>query len=116
MQIDMNLATVEWLETWIAENTVKWPSARYISLDVNTAQRMYLRENVDVYIQNIQINSSSVILHMSTVDKADLALLMDLEFILPEGTVGFYNIASVSYNEPFCEDPSTRLEVKFQND
>lgn len=117
MQIDMKLATVEWLEAWLAkmaENSATAFYARNCQLDLPTAQFRYIAEQLEIYIPRAVVQSDRVVIYTSSLDGRSTRDLIGTEFILEKGTATLYDISADSYYEPYDHEPSLRLEITFK--
>ena len=117
MQIDMKLATVEWLEAWLAKMAEKSTTAFYArngQIDLPTAQFRYIAEQLEIYIPRIVVQSDRVVLYTSSLDGQSTRDLIGTEFILEKGIATLYDISADSYYEAYDHEPSLRLEITFK--
>jgi hypothetical protein len=116
VKIDMAQATTEWLTNWVAEKA-KNPKMSYVSrntvINEAEAQRQYLQDKLELYVQNARLAPNSVVLYVSDLDRDTTRQLMNLEIQLADGVAVLDFIDIDTYHEAYCEEPSTRLEITF---
>lgn len=116
MKIDMSKATTAWLEAFKAKKLASPQGSFYNRIEITQveAYRQFIREKLDIYFSDFRISDREVTLYMSDVYRDNLKALMRVKFILAGGTAVIDEIDADSYHEPYCEEPSVRLEITFR--
>lgn len=116
MKIDMSKATVDWLEAWKAKKLASPQGSFYNRIELTSveAYRQFIMDKLDVYFSDFQVSDREVTLYMSDIYRNSIKALMRTEFILKDGTAVLDEIDAESYYEPYCDDPSVRLEITFR--
>jgi hypothetical protein len=117
MQIDMKLATIEWLDAWLARMAEN-PATLYFSertpRDIATAQFRYVSETLDFYISGVKVSERSLVIFTGNLNGEAIRQLVNIEFLLEGGTAVIDYIDSEAYYEPYDREPSSRLEITFR--
>jgi hypothetical protein len=115
MKINMAKATVEWLAKWTEEQAKKPNGSMYLRRPQTQAeaQKRYLSERLELYIQTSSVGTSQVTFTVSTLNREDMKKLMGIKLVLEAGEAVMSYVDTETYYEAYCEDPSTRLEITF---
>ena len=116
MKIDMSKATIAWLEAWKAKKLASPQGSFYHRVEITQveAYRQFITDKLEIYLSDFRVGPREVTLYMSDVYRDNIKKLMRTEFILEGGTAVLDEIDADSYYEPYCEDPSVRLEITFR--
>lgn len=116
MKIDMTKATVEWLEAWLAKQNSKVMRAHYANLQITVfeAQKQYLFDKLSMYLDAFQVRENDLTIYVHGLSKEDLRQLYNLKVGLVGGIAVLDYIDIDTYYEPYCDEPSNRLEITFR--
>lgn len=117
MQIDLSLATVEWLETWIAEQQ-KGPMnmiSRRMPRTPENAVKRFIDEQLESYFSRADVRGDQVMLYTDSISADDLMKILPVTFKMASGTVvKFSEIDSDSYYEFYDDEPSNKIVLVFR--